>query len=202
MKIKYNRISTQKQTGNRFRIDNDVYDLVLLDKISGSVPFKERPQGKILVKLIDEGRVTDVVLEDFSRIGRNTGDVIQNIEWLEGRGVNVIVRNLGLESRPNGEKNPIWKMITSVMGSMYEMELENIKERTMAGRAVYVQNGGQLGRPKGSTENIASFLKKPSSIKIAKNLSKGMTVRDISKLIGVSTSTVIKVKSIMRGLGN
>ena len=32
-------------------------------------------------------------------------------------------------------------MISSVMSSLYEMELENIKERMMVGRLVYVQKG-------------------------------------------------------------
>ena len=33
---------------------------------------------------------------------------------------------------------PIWPMITAVLSSMYQMELENIKERTSVGRQVYV----------------------------------------------------------------
>ena len=32
----------------------------------------------------------------------------------------------------------------------YVIELENIKERTMLGRQVYVQRGGKLGRPTGT----------------------------------------------------
>jgi len=51
--------------------------------------------------------------------------------------VNVSIRNIGLQSRPNGKKNPIWKMISSVMSSLYEMELENIAERTATGRQVF-----------------------------------------------------------------
>lgn len=196
MKVKYNRLSTIIQTGARLTLDKDHYDLVLLDKISGTVPFKDRPKAKILVKLIEEGKVTDLVLEEFSRIGRNTADVITNLDWLDSKDVNVIVRNLGLQSRPNGVKNPIWKMISSVMSSMYEMELENIKERTMAGRAVYVQNGGILGRPAGSNESEHEFLKKGTSIKIIKALENGQSVRYISKNVGVSTSTVMKVKAL------
>ena len=130
MKVKYNRVSTFQQSGNRFTMDKEVYDLVLLDKVSGSVGFKDRPKGKELTKLVDAGQVAELVTEEFSRLGRNTGDVIRTLEWLEEREVNVCVRNVGLQSRPNGKKNPIWKMISSVMSSLYEMELENIKERT------------------------------------------------------------------------
>ena len=194
MRVKYNRVSTLQQSGNRFSVDNDPYDLVLLDKVSGSVSFKERPKGKEVSKLVDEGKVKEFIIEEFSRIGRNTGDVIRTMEWLEEHEVNVIVRNIGLQSRPNGQKNPIWKMISSVMSSLYEMELENIKERTMVGRQVYLQNGGVLGRPSGSNESESEFLKKENSQKIIKSLKKGLTIREVAKVAGVSTRTTMKVK--------
>jgi len=196
MKVKYNRVSTIQQTGDRFSIDNGKYDLTLFDKISGSVPFKERPQGKELVKLVEAKKVTELSVEDFSRLGRNTGDVIRMLEWLEGFEVNVNVLNLGLQSRPNNKKNPIWKMISSVMSSMYEMELENIKERTSTGRAVYVQRGGKLGRPEGSNENEREFLDKDKSKEIIKYLIKKRTIREISKYTDSSNKTIIKTKRI------
>jgi len=196
MKVKYNRVSTLQQSGDRFSIDNDKYDLTLFDKISGSVPFKQRPQGKELVKLVEAGKITELILEDFSRIGRNTGDIILTLEWLEGFEVNVNVLNLGLQSRPNNKKNPIWKMISSVMSSMYEMELENIKERTQAGRAVYVQKGGKLGRPIDSCENEREFLSKDKTKEIIKYLIKKRTIREISKYTDSSNKTIIKTKRI------
>lgn len=198
MKVKYNRVSTIQQTGLRFEADKESYDKILLDKVSGSMPFRERPQAKELVKLIENGLVNDLIVEEFSRLGRNTGDVINTIEWLEQNSVNVIVRNLGLQSRPNGNKNPVWKMISTVMSSLYEMELENIKERTLVGRMMYVQNGGQLGRPKGSKENDAEFLKKESSIIASNYIKKGYTVREIAKIANISTATVVKIKKLVR----
>src|SRR5664280_673582 len=187
MNVKYNRVSTLNQTGDRFLDDKEIYDLVLLDKVSGTIGFKDRPKGKELTKLVEEGKVKECVFEDLSRAGRNTGDVIRTLEWFEEHEVNVIVRNLGLQSRPNGKKNPIWKMISSVMSSMYEMELENIKERTMVGRQVYVQKGGILGRPVGSNESEKDFLEKQMSIDVIKALKKGLTIRETSKVLGIST---------------
>ncbi|MBN2396421.1 MAG: recombinase family protein [Candidatus Atribacteria bacterium] len=196
MRIKYNRVSTLQQSGDRFSIDNDNYDQVYLDKVSGSVSFNERPKGKEVAQLVNEGKVKELVVEEFSRLGRNTGDVIRTLEWLEDNEVNLVVRNIGLQSRPNGQKNPIWKMISSVMSSLYEMELENIKERTMVGRQVYLQNGGVLGRPSGTNESEKEFLKKANSQKVIKSLKKGLTIREVSKVAGVSTRTVMKVKKI------
>lgn len=199
MRVKYNRVSTVNQTGNRFINDTDKYDLVLLDKVSGNVSFKDRPQGIQLTKLIEQGKVSELIVEEFSRLGRNTGDVINVLVWLDNKGVNVVVRNIGLQSRPNGAKNPVWKMISSVMSSLYEMELENIKERTMVGRLVYVQQGGKLGRPVGSNENTKEFLVKDKSQQIIKCLNKGLTIREIGKIANASTRTVMKVKNLLVG---
>ena len=46
MKVKYNRVSTILQTGNRFKADTDHYDMTLLDKVSGSVSFMDRTEAK------------------------------------------------------------------------------------------------------------------------------------------------------------
>jgi DNA invertase Pin-like site-specific DNA recombinase len=197
MRVKYNRTSTIQQSGNRFTADTDKYDLTLLDKVSGKISCRDRPKFKELTKLIEAGKVSELVVEEFSRLGRCTSDVISTLAWLDEKGINVVIRNNGLQSRPNGIKNALWDMISSVMASIYTLELENIKERTAVGRAVYVQNGGKLGRPSGSLENDKSFLEKPKSIQIMKGIKKGLTMREISKLNSVSSSTIMKVKSLV-----
>lgn len=199
MKVKYNRVSTIAQTGNRFEVvDKDNYDQTFFDKISGSVPFKERPQAKRLIKLIEDGKVNELVVEEFSRLGRNTADVINNLQWLDDMNVNVNIRNISLQSRPNNTKNPIFKLLSNILSSVYEMELQNIKERTLAGRAAYVNKGGILGRPTGATETIKEFLDKDSSKKVVRELERCTTIRDIAKIAGVSTKTVMKVKSLTK----
>ncbi len=201
MKVKYNRVSTLQQTGDRFTSDTEHYDLVLLDKVSGSVSFDEREQGKKLFNLIREGKVKEVVVEELSRLGRNTGDVIKTLEKFDELNVNVVIRNLGIQSRPNGKKNPIWKMISSVLSSMYEMELENIKERTSVGRQVFVQNGGRLGRPQGTSEGEKRFLEKPLTKKIIGKITEGRSVIEISKYLDCSSTTVVKTRKVARKYG-
>lgn len=200
MRVKYNRVSTQIQSGNRFEADTEKYDLTLLDKISGTVPFKDRPQAKILINQIELGLVNELVVEELSRLGRHTGDCITTLEWMDEKGVNVFVRNLGVQSRPNGKKNPIWNVITSVISSLYALELDSIKERTSVGRQIYVQKGGILGRKVGSTLSDRDFIEKPKSKKIKEYLDKGWTLREIAKQVDASTKTVMKVKSISNKL--
>jgi DNA invertase Pin-like site-specific DNA recombinase len=196
MKIKYNRTSTINQSGERYKLDTEKYDLTLFDKgVSGKIPFKEREKGKVLVKLVENGEVETVVVEELSRLGRNTVDVLTTLQWLEENGVNVVVRGMGnLQSHIDGKKNPIWNLITSVMSSIYQLEREQILERTESGRKMYVINGGKLGRKVGSNENLQTFFLKPKVKQIQSLLEKGKSVRDICGRLEVSPSTVQKVK--------
>jgi DNA invertase Pin-like site-specific DNA recombinase len=196
MIVKYNRVSSITQTGERFKADSNTYDKVIMDKVSGTIPFKDRQGGKEIVKLVESRKLKTLVLEELSRAGRTTGDVINTLQWLDDHEVNVIVRNIGLESRPDGKKNPIWNLITSVMSSLYQMELENIKERTQVGRMMYLNNGGTLGRPIGTSENTKSFLSKPKNKEILKYISNGYTAREIAKIVNCSTTLVTKVRKL------
>lgn len=197
MKVKYNRTSSLGQLGARFDLDTQTYDEVLFDKgVSGKVPFKERPEAKKLVKWVEDGKVKELVVSDISRLGRNTGDCISILEWLEEYEVNVVIQSNALQSRPNGVKNPIWKVITSIFSSIYELEIENIRERTTAGRAAYVQNGGKLGKPKGANETTRQFLTKNKNVEIARLLAKGRTYSEISSITGASPTTISKVKRL------
>jgi DNA invertase Pin-like site-specific DNA recombinase len=196
MRIKYNRTSTIQQQGNRFQLDKDNYDLTIFDKgVSGKIPFSEREGGIKLTQLVNEGKVTEVIVEELSRLGRNTIDTLTTLKSFEEKGINVVVRGMGnLQSLVNGKKNPIWNLITSVMSSLYELERDNILERTEMGRKMYVMNGGKLGRKVGTIESRDSFLQKDKTKKIISLLEKGKSVRDISSRLGVSTKTIVKVR--------
>ena len=82
------------------------------------------------------------------------------------------------------------------------MELENIKERTMVGRMVFVQQGGKLGRPTGTSETQKKFLQKQKNQEIVKYLKRGFTYNEISKLLGCSPKTIKKVKDLVLQLND
>lgn len=200
MRIKYNRTSMISQSGLRFNDDQEKYDLVLFDKgVSGKIPFDQREKGKILIELIKSNKVTEIVTEELSRLGRSMVDVLTTLKIIEDHGVRVTVRNMGnLSSIVNGQKNPIWDLICGLTSSLYMLELESIIERTSVGRKIYVLNGGKLGRPTGTNESQKEFLDKPKNQQIKSLLEKGKSVRDISGRLGVSSRTIIKVKSFLK----
>ena len=83
MKVKYIRWSTLAQSGARQLLDNTSFDLILQEQISGSIAFSKRPKGAELLKLISSDKITDLYVEEFSRLGRNAFDTLSTLKLCE-----------------------------------------------------------------------------------------------------------------------
>lgn len=197
MKVKYNRVSTISQSGYRNELDDDQYDLVLFDVVSGKVKMEDRPQGKKLIAHIRAGKVQTIVVEELSRLGRNGFDTLTTIILCKDLGVNIVVRSLGISSQVDGKPNKLFDLIGTVYSWVAEQEREAIMERTSQGRLMAKARGVRFGRPVGSNESIRQMLSKPKSKQIAELLELNRPIREIAKATSSSTRTVQKVKSLL-----
>ena len=204
MKVKYQRTSTMEQHGERFGMDKEQYDLVLIDRgISGTKPFRERTNGIKIITLVEQGKLKELIVPELRDIGRNTFDTISVLDFMERHSVIVTIQSLGnLQSIVEGKKNPLWTLVSSIMSSLYQMELENLKLRTHMGRQSYLMRGGKLGRKLGSNENVTTFMNKPKTQEIVSLLNRGKSVRDVCGRLGVSPNLVTKVRKILREWNN
>lgn len=201
--VKYNRVSTLNQSGQRFQLDPTHYDLTMLDKISGNVHFSKRPEGSKLIGMVERGEVSRIVIESIDRLGRNVIDISRTLEVLSLYSVCLSVRSMGIESMVDGKPNPTFTLIVQVMSAVAQMEREAIKERTASGRevakAIGKAKGVQVfGRPIGRVMSQEEFLgKHQEAIKMIKK-NPTTSLRDIAKLTDRSVNTIIKIKSAMK----
>ena len=202
MKVKYNRVSTINQHGHRNELDDDHYDLVLFDVVSGKVKMEERPQGKKLIALVRAGKIKTLVVEELSRIGRNGFDTLTTLNLCKEGGVNIVVRSLGISSHVNGEPNKLFDLIGTVYSWVAEQEREAIMERTTQGRLMAKARGVRFGRPIGTNETVRDFLGKPKNKKIAELLELNRPIREVARATQSSTRTVQKVKHLLGGFNN
>ena len=176
---------------------------LFIDVISGTVPFKERPQGKLLFEAIENGQINYLSVFSVDRLGRNCFETQSTLNWLTEKGVTIRVENLGnLESLIDGMPNPIFKMICDVLANVASIELESIRLRQQKGLEIYKAKNSLL-RAQGITQkrnkpkaNDTEVLKKYAAV--AKELKSGkVSLRKIAILGETSLATVQKVKSIM-----
>ena len=84
------------------------------------------------------------------------------------------------------------KACTCKLHLILQLERDNISFRLNSGRKQYVEKGGKLGRPAGSTKSQDK--KREEYREVINLLNKGYAIRDVAKLTGKGISTVQRVK--------
>jgi DNA invertase Pin-like site-specific DNA recombinase len=200
----YSRISTTTQNSSR-QIENfktqegfNTQNL-FLDKVQGNVPFLERPEAS---KLYDEvttlkgkEQIT-ITVDSIDRLGRNLIDILNTIQRLTANGINLKSIKEGFQTIVDGKENQMAKIVISVMGSIAEMERNRIKERTSEGIKIAKASGKFKGRKVGTIQTDNRLLERHTNI--VKKLKKGLSIREVSELIGCSTTTVVKVNKVLK----
>ena len=192
MKAKYIRVSTE---GQKIVRQADFDGLIYPDVCSGSTPFKEREYAK---KLLENKEVTEVHVHSIDRLGRNTLDIMQTIQYFTSKGINVVSTKEGLQTLIDGKENPIAKMMVGILGTLAEFELSRIKERQAEGIAKAKERGVYSKSRKRGNEDIEVFVNKASTQSVLKYLRENESVRRTALLSKTSEGTVKKVKRLIR----
>lgn len=192
--VKYLRISSTQQNLSR-QVDNNL--IMYIDKISGKIPFKDRPAGSKLLHDIEKGEISEVEFHAVERIGRNASDSLTIIDILEKKQIQVHIKNLGISLfLDNGRKNPMFTVAVAVLSSLAQTEKENMEERQREGIEIAKIQKKYVGRLKGAIQSDEQLLLRHSDIvkhlKIGKN-----SLREIAMLTGKSVNTIQKVKKIL-----
>ena len=139
MKVAYIRVSTEEQNTARQEEAMEAQDIekVFIEKISGK--NMERPQLKAMLDYVREGDT--LVVESYSRLARNTKDLLSIVEELEKKGVAFISLKENIAtSTPQG------KLMLTMIGAIAEFERQNLLERQREGIAIAKREGKYKGR--------------------------------------------------------
>jgi len=201
MKVFYSRISTDEgQTHKRQLQDLKGFDYVFCDVISGSVPLFERGKGSEIKKLMDEGKLTHLEVHSIDRLGRNTIDLLTNWKLFTDNNVTVVCRNPNIRNfDEKGNPDKFSELLLSICGIMYSFEKENILSRVRDGVRLKRMTNPEvyIGRRVGTSYTPEVFLQRKRSQDILNYLNKGTyTYKEISRILGVSQTTISKVKKM------
>jgi len=138
-KVGYVRVSTAEQ--NEERQLESLKDLnlykIYIEKISAK--DTKRP---LLNQMLDYVRNGDTIyINDFSRIARNTKDLLDIISDLENRGVKLISVKENLDT-----STATGKMFLTMIGAINEFERNNLLDRQREGIVIAQAKGLYMGR--------------------------------------------------------
>lgn len=193
MKANYIRVSTLEQNTERQSPISGAK--VYLDKISGTVPLFERPQGKKLYSDIESGLIAEIYVHSIDRLGRDTIDILKTIKYLNSKKICLTSEKEGIQTFINGKENPTAQLLINILATLAEFENNIRRERQLEGIAIAKIKGVYTGRKTGTKLSNDKFLEKHKNV--LKELEKGESIRRVAKLCEVSTGTVQKVKKLL-----
>lgn len=142
--VLYMRVSTKEQSidSQREAFKNKSFDKEYIDHgVSGSKKALDREAFSKCFDYVREGDL--LVVYAIDRLGRNGRDVVDTVNLLRDKGVDIEVYSLGLTIRKND--SGISNMILAIMASMAEMERERILERQRFGIQAAKEKGVKFG---------------------------------------------------------
>lgn len=179
---------------------------VFEEHISGAKSKKERPVLTACIALLEQTPNCTLVVDEMSRLGRSVCDVLNTVDDLKKRGINIHFIKEGFALfNDNGDVNPLTTVMIAVLGSCAEMERQTIYYRMKSGLELYRANGGKTGRKKGMRfkddfyrEKYAGLIQKLEERK--RHLDAGQrdaddSIRCIATTYGVTTQTVQTIRA-------
>ncbi len=197
-KARYIRQSSQTQKNYRQLAIAHPDEKLFIDIVSGSVPFNERPAGKLLFEAVENGEINYVTFHAIDRAGRNTINVLQTLKFFFDMGVVVKIDNLGLESMISGKANPVFNLITTILSELSSLEKTSLLERQKEGIQQAKLRGVYKGRVKDTYESDDDVLTKHKKVVKELKINPNLSLRKIGTLTGVSPNTVKKVINILQ----
>lgn len=176
--IAYVRVSTLEQNEARQReaLQKFNIDKWFIEKASGK--DTKRPKLQEMLEYVREDDT--VYVEEFSRLGRSTADLLAIVQQIEDLGAKFVSVKENFDT-----KTPAGKLQMTMMAAIAEFERVMILERQREGIAIAKREGKYKGRKAVSVPNIDEYYERYMSRKATKS--------SIAEELGISRTTLDKL---------
>ena len=130
-------MSTEEQNLARQLVQQTEYDRVFVEKVSGK--NMNRPELKAMLEYVRKGDVVEV--ESYSRLARNTKDLLEIVDKLTAKGVSFISKKENIDTT-----TPAGKLMLTIFAGIYQFERENTLQRQREGIEIAQAEGKYRGR--------------------------------------------------------
>lgn len=178
--IAYVRVSTVEQNEARQieALEKHNIDKWFTEKVSAK--DTNRPQLQQMLEYVREGDI--VYIHDFSRLARSTKDLLEIVEQLQGKGVELVSNKENIDTSTS-----TGKLMLTMIGAIAEFERANLLERQREGIAIAKKQGKFKGRKPVSVDKTVFNTQYERYKK--REINKG----ELAKILDVSRPTLDKL---------
>ena len=171
-------------------------EAIFAEKISGAKANNERTELLNMISCVEANHIDKVLVTELSRLGRDTLQVLDVIEVLNGKGISLYIQNYNVETlTKEGKVNAMSQFLITILAEVARMERKTIRERVESGYKNYRAAGGKVGRKVGYQKSESDM--KEQYVEEIKLLKKGYSLRNISKITGTSINTIRKCRALI-----
>ena len=178
MIVGYVRVSTIEQNEDRQLVTMEKYNVEKVFSEKVSAKDTNRVELNNMLDFIREGDT--VVIHDFSRLARSTKDLLEIVELLNDKKVNLISSKENIDS-----STPTGKLMLTMIGAINEFERANLLERQREGIAIAKAKGLYKGRKEIKIDNFEEYYNRYKNREFNKT--------QLAKVLGVSRPTLDKL---------
>ena len=139
MRVAYVRVSTVEQNEARQTEALEKYNIEKLYIEKVSAKDTNRPKLQEMLEFVREG--DKVYIHDFSRLARSTKDLLEIVELLKEKKVELISNKEQLDS-----STAVGKLMLTMLSAIYEFERVNLLERQREGIQIAKEQNKYKGR--------------------------------------------------------
>lgn len=178
--IAYVRVSTEEQNEARQieALEKRGIDKWFTEKISAK--DMNRPQLNAMLDYVREGDT--VYIHDFSRLARSTKDLLEIVEFLQKKQVDLVSNKENLDT-----STPTGKLMLTMIAAINEFERQNLLDRQREGIAIAKREGKYKGRQVKQI-NDAIF-----STQYARYTRREINKRQLAEALSISRPTLNKL---------
>ena len=178
MNIAYVRVSTIEQNEERQKIALQKFEIEkwFIEKVSAK--DRNRPQLGAMIEFAREGDC--IYIHDFSRLARSTKDLLNIVEELQRKKINLFSNKEQLNT-----STPTGKLMLTMIGAINEFERLNLLDRQREGIRIAKEKGKFKGR---------KSISKPSNWNEIMDLyrKRNIKAKEAIKFLNLSESTFYK----------
>lgn len=199
--LAYIRVSTILQDVANQKLEALEYSrkhsLQIDDYIEAEVSSRKTQKERRIEELLERLSAGDtLIVAELSRLGRSTGEVIDLVNGMVQRGINLVVIKQGLNISQRMDMQS--KVVVAMFSLFSELERDLISERTKQALSAKKAQGVRLGKPKGVIQASRLDDKKAA---IQELLRHKVSKSAMARMFGVSRTALVSFVQTRKLIG-